>query len=302
MLLGAYYYAWYKNNWLSQTKRASCPPLLGEYDNTIYSDVILTHMKQAKDAGIDFLSVSWEHRQDHWHIIDAAEKIGIKITFLYESLTRVGKKGDLSEEELSNIMTDMASISEYMDSTSWLKINGKPVIMIYVTRAYRGNLRDIFSKVRSAFGREVFLVGDHLFWKDLKNEGALTNFDAVTYYNMYQKGRFEPGPAAGASYISTAKDQLTHHMEACKRFNVPLWGSAMPGYDDTGVRPDREHPPIDRRAGEFFRQSLEEAKRLSYNQQAMMITSFNEWYEDTQIEPCSDYGTKYLEILKEFKK
>lgn len=302
MLLGAYYYAWYADNWLSRTKRTGCPPVFGEYNNTVSSDLICQHFKLAKDHGIDFLSVSWAPGQDHNFLLEPAQKAGIKLTFFYESLLRVEKKGDLSETSLNAIMTDMEHISEYMDDSCWLRIHGKPVMMIYVTRAYRGNLYDIFRNIRSAFGRQVYLVGDHLFWKSMKHEGAVANFDAVTYYNMYQKGRFQ-----GASeqeicenYLSTARDQLLVHKSVCERFNVPLWGTAMPGYDDTGVRPDCEHLPVPRMDGEFFRRSLADAKEMCIGKQAMMITSFNEWYEDTQIEPCSEYGTKYLEIVKSF--
>jgi hypothetical protein len=37
------------------------------------------------------------------------------------------------------------------------------------------------------------------------------------------------------------------------------------------------------------------------NPDVVCVTSFCEWYEDTQVEPAQSYGNLYLDILREFK-
>jgi hypothetical protein len=92
---------------------------------------------------------------------------------------------------------------------------------------------------------------------------------------------------------------MTIHSEQCKRLGIPLWGNAMPGYDDSGVRPDQKHHPIPRLEGEFFKKSLNDAMKISA--QCITVTSFNEIYEDSHIEPCQSYGSLYLNIMSHFK-
>lgn len=99
--------------------------------------------------------------------------------------------------------------------------------------------------------------------------------------------------------------------------------SITPGFNDRGVR-DVNRTPLSRRLtpdspeGSFFSASLRRALQL-LDQNAdnlLMVTSFNEWHEDTMIEPVRigvettepgyltnglayvGYGTLYLDLLR----
>jgi glycoprotein endo-alpha-1,2-mannosidase len=99
--------------------------------------------------------------------------------------------------------------------------------------------------------------------------------------------------------------------------------SVMPGFNDRGVRQTGKVPLSRRltpggREGSFFEASLKRALQLvdKNADNLIMVTSFNEWHEDTMIEPVeievetsepSDltdglpyvgYGTLYLELLR----
>jgi hypothetical protein len=301
VLLGSYYYAWYKDRWLSRTIRKNDPPLLGEYDNTVSGDVVRQQILDIKSAGIDFVSISWSPGDSHQHVMNAASEHGVKVTFLYESLQHE-LKGVVTEAALPLILADMRVIKQAMQQDCWLKINGRPVLMIYVTRAYRGNVDNIFRRVRNALG-DVFIVADQLFWEPLPYETAI-RYDALTAYNMYQTKRFSAASPEETceSYLASSLKQMKYYAKMCSDYGIPLWGNAMPGYDDSGVRPDRQHPPIPRQEGDFFKRSLADALGVSNARQALMVTSWNEVYEDSQIEPCISYGDRYLKILAEFKR
>jgi Glycosyl hydrolase family 99 len=297
MKIGAYYYGWYEQNWLHKTIRSSDPPRLGEYNNTIASDAVNKHMEMLSLAGVDFISISFQG-EDHGHLIDAAAKHDIKVTYFYESLHR-SVKGLVPFSNLASIIEDIEAISEFMLEPNWLRIDGRPVLMIYVTRCFRDKPAEMFKAIRDAFP-DIYLVADELFWNDVPDE-RMTMFDAITAYNMYQPGRFstESDEKTFDTYLNTAKTRMISHKAQADRLSLPLWGTAMPGYDDTGVRPDVKHAPIPRLDGKFFEASLEDALNISSG--AMMICSWNEVYEDSQIEPMTSYGTKYMDILRAFK-
>ncbi len=284
MLVGCYYYAWYTNGWLGQTVLPPDKPLLGEYNNTLYGPVIDEHMRMLKRARVDFISISWDPNGFYGHIIDAAVRHGIKTTFFYESLVAL--------KTSPRILTHVVQMKEFVNDDCWLRIDGKPVFMFYVTRTFLN--KRIFSDVRRVLG-DCYLVGDELFWNPVAPRDVAA-FDAVTAYNMYRTDKLRPASSKAENahfFLDEWKRQMTQHQDDCWKLKVPVWGTAMPGYDDTGVRPSVKHPPIDRLGGEFFRESL----RAAMSRDVIMVCSFNEFYESTHIEPTVSDGGLYLDIL-----
>ena len=75
--------------------------------------------------------------------------------------------------------------------------------------------------------------------------------------------------------------------------------NAMPGYDDTPLR-GVGRVTINRRRGDFYRESFQVAAPFVDDEQPMLlITSFNEWHEGTELEPSDEYGEKYLDLTRD---
>jgi len=72
--------------------------------------------------------------------------------------------------------------------------------------------------------------------------------------------------------------------------------TVSPGYDDTKLRP-KGHA-MDRQNGEAYRVLWEEAIRSKPDW--VLITSWNEWIEGTEIEPSVEDGDKYLKLTAEY--
>jgi hypothetical protein len=296
MLIGCYYYAWYEGDWLDSTVRGDDPPVAGQYRNSSHEDmdVLVGHMRQIRDAGIDFVSVSWWPGNDQGAVLAAAAEIGVKVTFLYESLQRANHKKFLTMEELPAVLEDMKDVVDFMEEESWLRIDGRPVLMLYVTRNYRDPR--MFDAIRDVLG-DVFLVGDELFWKLSKVE-KVRRFDAATGYNMYHPGKFSGRTAEerSESFLLSSRAMMEENARLCREAGVGFWPVVMPGYDDSGVRPSEAHPSLSRLGGEFLKRSLDDA--LMFSPPCMMVTSFNEWYEDTQVEPAGSYGRSHLRAIR----
>ena len=72
--------------------------------------------------------------------------------------------------------------------------------------------------------------------------------------------------------------------------------SVIPGYDDTKVnKPGRV---VDRQDGQIYRVLWEEA--IKSRPDWVVITSWNEWHEGTEIEPSFEDGDKYLKLTAEY--
>jgi len=72
--------------------------------------------------------------------------------------------------------------------------------------------------------------------------------------------------------------------------------TVIPGYDDTKIR----HPGLkaDRLDGEVYRVLWEEA--IKAKPDWVLITSWNEWHEGSEIEPSLEYGDQYLQLTKDY--
>jgi len=77
-----------------------------------------------------------------------------------------------------------------------------------------------------------------------------------------------------------------------------IWAPAvMPGYDDDLLgRPGSWH--LDRANGDTYGFTFQAAVQSQADW--VVITSFNEWWEHTHIEPGDSHGFTYLELTKEW--
>lgn len=354
--VGAYYYPWFKKDagpegldWMNQRQntwrenvmrfklKPSQKPLLGCYDSED-PEVIGGHIEQSVRGGVDFWAVSWwgpETPTDQAFreaILTHPQSDKLEYAVLYEA---TGRFGEFSAPSYDKWLDDLAYMKEhYFEHPSYLKIDGRPVLFVYLTRQYfRGRGEDALADLRAAFP-EVYLVGDDVFFSGAPDETYkpewAQQFDAVTAYDVYGQS---VGPLGGTR---AAVDFLAgNYAKAKKVANSVGTGfipAIAPGYNDTAVR--EGHPGRaryfsdvpDSVEGDVFRSMIADVALPNVDElsdRIFMVTSFNEWYEDTQIEPTSgtqepakhdssptgadytggqtyyDYGYLYLDILRE---
>jgi uncharacterized protein (TIGR03437 family) len=105
----------------------------------------------------------------------------------------------------------------------------------------------------------------------LDNPAAAALFDGFATYSEYLTG------ASGGVLVSEDKAVIL---------------SVRPGYDDKKIRSPGLLTP--RENGAYYRRSWEAA--LANNPDAVLITSWNEWPEATNIEPTVEFGYQYAEL------
>jgi hypothetical protein len=202
-------------------------------------------------------------------------------------------------------------------------------VFIYLSRVYfRDQGHAELAELRDHFP-EVYLVGDDVFGPRYRTEWA-KNFDAVTAYDVYgQSTALEQASQAG---IKTLADNYGNARRKANSVGTAFIPAIAPGYNDRATRDGHAGTArymIDepqQEEGSLFRAMIHDVALPNLDDSCgrlMMVTSFNEWYEDTQIEATAgmepptaidsspskqhftegdryfDYGDLYLRILRE---
>ncbi|QOV87376.1 glycoside hydrolase family 99-like domain-containing protein [Humisphaera borealis] len=323
-LVGAYYYPWYyKERW---TNEPVCnTPALGWYTSDDRK-VAAEHIRFAKQADIDFFLVSWlkadgrEGKNLKDAVLPELASANFRFALLYETPlaldTPAGKPIDLAAK-----LTDGKAASgkpaegnpahsptagdrmvehfdhladTYLKHPQYLRFGGKAVVTVYLVRdminagAYLKSIRQRMSDR----GIDLYLIADVIYWESPdKLDWAFLkeHFQAVTAYNMYYRPKF----------LDAVQKQFKSADSAARAQGMRLIPNVMPGYDDTPLR-GTERVTINRRRGQFYRENWGVASAfVGPDQPFLLITTFNEWHEGTEVEPSTEYGDMYLKLTRE---
>jgi hypothetical protein len=334
--LGVYYYPWYFSDfhgrqYLREHLIPRQEPVLGEY-NDRQESVIGQHLEWSRYAGIDLWVTSWwgpgsaEDITILNHILRHSELDDNQIAIYYETTGRTENFTDYSK-----IGSDIAYLAaNYFDHPNYFKIDGKPVLFVYLTRVLSqwGMLESTLETMHNAAaesGSSLYVIGDHCFGSPSHDLGDIVLLDAITNYDVY--GSMGATGFASQSTVDSYYAEQAQWQAHAISVGTSFIPAVTPGFNDKGVRAG--HDPLsrklgsDREFGSLFTAMIRGAKEQTDAGvgNLIMITSWNEWHEDTQIEPVkvapptdlddSDtgieyttglsyegYGQRYLEILR----
>lgn len=322
--VSAYYYPWYGadgQHWESgyEGKAEGKGPELGEYDSRS-PEVIRRHLADSQAFGIDNWICSWwgpGSREDETlrrHILPELEAAGrsanpVTFSIFYEAAGILGLDPETGIEFDTSKTTLFAGhfrylADHYFSHPAYRRVEGKPVVSLYLSRAFAGDYARAIASVRAvaaARGFSLFLVGDEVYWGDPDSE-RIGLYDAVTPYNMHGPAEYA-GLDDWTPFIADCDAVYGRWREAAAAVGVKFIPGAMPGFDSRGVDP-AAHYPISRQlrpgAGPVstFAAMAEMAKRhLDPSLREVAITSFNEWHEGTGIEPAKGEGESAGEVI-----
>jgi hypothetical protein len=278
-LLLAFYYPWYGNpegplgNWVhwnpGRGYDSTHVPLIGFYDS-LSEDVIDYHVRTAQSAGLSGFISSWwgpgNYIDDGFEkLLDVAGNRSFNATIYLEN---TGNLNDLSDQ-LRYVLT------RYADHPAFLSHSGRPVIFIYsrVMRMFGlGEFASVFEELR-AEGLDAFYLADRL---DLK---YLEIFDGLHTYSPLSD-----------------MDRYPELSEAARGSGRIFAATIAPGYDDTIIRDPGL--VVERANGTYYRDSWEII--MLSKPQWVLITSWNEWHEGSEIEPSLEFGDLYLNLTSDY--
>ncbi len=257
-------------------------PIIGAYDSHD-PKLIDQHCLWAKSAGIDTLIVSWwghNHYTDRamGRILDGCRRHGLTACIYYETVPR-----PQTAESAANDIVKV--LDKYGQHPAHLKVNGKPVVFIYGRTLQELGLTDWLKAVKlvnEKYKEGFTAIGDQFSY------GAARVFDGVHTYNTAGPLQGQKPDTARKWAAETYKSWVQLADEAGKISTITV----IPGYDDTKIR--TPGLAVQRYKTRLYRAQWEEA--IKADPHWILITSFNEWHEGSEIEPSLEYKHEYLEL------
>jgi hypothetical protein len=271
----AYYYIWYDT---SSWERAKIDyPVLGKYSSDDIN-VMRQHIQEAKAAGITGFIVSWKStdvlNRRLEQLAEVAQQENFKLAIIYQGL-------DFNRNPLpaSRVASDLDYFVEHFASMEAFQIYAKPLVIWSGT--WKFSTQDI-EGVTSTRRTQLLILASE---RDLAGYQRLANYvDGDAYYWS------SVNPATYTGYAGKLKD-----MSEAIHANNGLWiAPAAPGFD---ARLIGGTSIVDRNNGETFRTEINTAMYSSPD--ALAIISWNEFSENSYIEPSQKYGTQYTELLSQ---
>jgi hypothetical protein len=268
-------------------------PLIGPYDSGD-PDALECHILLMKFAGIDGVIIDWYGIEDFYdygvinrntqHIINFVKKASLKFAICYEdqSIKQMINAGYISEEKAVNHEQETMRWLQkhFFDDQSYLKVDNRPVLLVFGPQYFKGNQWDqLFSVLPQ---RPFFYTlnssqdgADGAFgW--IPTNGATTTLDQWRGYvaNLYAEN------TKGKTCVGIVFPQF-HDI-----------------YEDAGVY--KSCGFLDAQGVKTFEETFDIA--LKSNCEFIQIATWNDYGEGTIIEPTVEFGYSYLEIIQQQRK
>lgn len=325
-LVGAHYYMWYRN---ASWQNIDADPLLGTYDSA-QASVISQHIRWAKAYGVDFFGIEWagknrDQDQDlRKHFMTSPDLKDFQFCIAYDTLSRFGKYQsppfDFNDHKLlREFVSDFAYLSRtYFSHPSYLKFNGRPVVWVYIARGWKGDWKRALREARYEVkknGYDLYLDAD-LLWPDRTDVTRLSYFDAASAYVLNQKELFAKQNIKQTADVVPLADKYFREwagmLEVVKNRQTNETLAFHPVINPQFQKPaDADSLSYTLNKVEDFKSFAEKARDLATwnklaNAKVIWITSWNEWYEGTSIEPShngpsiqKNYGFELMRVIKE---
>jgi hypothetical protein len=279
-LVLAFYYAWYDPGSWSAGRSSDSP---GSAYNSDDGSAIARHIDEAQSAGIDALVLNWTGPANRTDgnlstLLSLAEQKGFRAAAVLDSNSPSLRGASSLAENLRYLLAQHAGRPAY------LRWQGRPVVFFYnVSRLSVATWQGIRSQADP--GGEAVWIAEGT---DLKYQAA---FDGHHLYSITWPNRIAPSQTLPAWGDRVRRYNREHG-------TAKLWiATVMPGYDDRGVRPGRGFSRS-RDNGDYYSQCWQAA--LASRPDWVIINSYNEWMEGTQVEPSPSYGRLYLDQTREW--
>lgn len=286
----AFYYAWYG---LDQWKPGKVPDMPVVPYRFGDRSTMVRHVEQAKDASIDAFAVAWygprtRDNQTETNLrtmLDVATERGFRCTVDFETRSPFFH----SQGDIINALRHLLDI--HASHPAFLRYEGKPLIFFWavedVFTAQGQTPIDAWSFIR----RQVDPQRNTLWIADGGDIEFLRVFDGHHLYNI----TWNP-PVSVNTTLSKWADSVRDYN--ARHGADKLWvATVMPGYNDLCIQARPNRFAHERRNGAYYRETWQAA--IDSVPDLVVITSFNEWLEGTQIEPSVSYGDLYLRLTDE---
>jgi len=283
----AYFYPWYAVGAWNDPRFADHPATRYSTDNPADLAALA---REARGAGIDAFVVSWLGRvtdggeQDRRMrlVLDAAQAAGLQACVVTETFAANtdGVPNDTDPQTMLTWITE--AVDTFGAHPAYFRVDGRPVIFVYAASQLDLTVWvDLMAKLRAS-GRNPLLVGDFY------HSRLIEAFDGETQYTNIS---LSADALLAVDRTETLRVRTFNLLRQNDRRRV--WAASVsPGFDDRLVdRPT--HLVVDRADARVYDEQW--AAAVDTAPDWVIVTSWNEWFENSEIEPSERYGTRYLD-------
>jgi Glycosyl hydrolase family 99 len=288
-LVLAHYYPWYTTETWRDPQLGDRP--LRPYSTEAQADVE-AEAAQARAAGIDAFVVSWQgleagngFNDKRMRIaLDAAQASGLRVcayTETYVANPRNSANMPVDPQSVFEWLTDL--VDRYGQHPAYLRVAGRPVIFIYAaTLMNPSDWNGVIARLQSS-GRNPLLIGD--FSRSI----LLEPFDGeYQYTNVFLTGE----PLTDLYRAESLRVRTYNLLRDGDRRR--LWVAPVtPGFDDSLLVNRPTAHVVDRSNGSVYDEQWRTA--IDTGADWVVVTSWNEWWENTEVEPSERYGRAYVD-------
>jgi hypothetical protein len=283
-LVLAHYYPWYERGSWADPRMIDQPLTL--YSTDIAADV-LAELKLCQHAGLDGVIVSWQGSEGNqgWNhrrmllVLQAAQQLGMKVSTLFETQSI---PTDNKQAQLDGLVQWLTEIVDWYGSQpAYLKVNGRPVIFLWAWIVPGDAMwHTALDRVR-ATGRNPYVIADTTNVDSLAVADSEFTYGGTLFTDDVEK-------FTTSSVMATRTYHLLDSSRGAQRLAV---AAVSPGYDDRNLPGRDRYFFFDREGGALYNRQWQAA--VGSGADWIVVTTWNEWLENTQIEPSQRYGDLY---------
>ena len=269
----AYYYIWFDTQ--SWERAKTDYPLLGRYSSSSV-DVMRQHIQWAKEAGITGFIVSWKStdklNERLEKLIQVANEENFKLAIIYQGLDF--QRNPLPAEQVD---ADLSYFIEHYSEEQAFYLYDRPLVI------WSGTWKFTREQVESVVvgKREHILI-----LASERNLDGYTRLADLVDGDAYYWSSVNPETFPGYPEKLNTMSEAIHA-------NGGLWiAPAAPGFD---ARLIGGTTVVDRKDGETLQVQFNTAMQSSPD--AIGLISWNEFSENSHIEPSENYDDRYLKVL-----
>jgi len=286
-LVLAFYYNWFDENTWTPEKVSDFP--VTPY-NSRDRETVVRHIAQAQEAGVDAFVVAWYGPQVEGNQTETNLALTLEVANGTDFRVSVEFGPDSpfihSQQDVVDALRHVLQV--HAGHPSFLRVEGRPVIFFW-------RLDDIPLDPGQTPLEAWQAVRDQV---DPDRESIWIAEGVEVAYQQVFDGHHLYSIAWAEDVHATLSDWGYR----IRRYNAQhgtdkLWvATVMPGYDD--LKTGRANAFVrEREGGQFYRDTWQAA--MDSGADWVVITSWNEWVEGSQIEPGVSYGNLYLDLTKE---
>jgi len=286
-LVLAFYYNWFdENTWT--------PEKVSDFPTTLYNsrdrETVVRHIAQAQEVGIDAFVVGWYGPQTEGNQTEPNLALMLEVADSTDLQVSVEFGPDspfiYSQQDVVDALRYVLQV--HAQHPSFLRVEGRPVIFFWRLDSIPLAPGQTPLKAWQAVRDQVDPDHESIWIAEGVEIAYQQVFDGHHLYSI-----------AWSQDVHATLSDWGYRM---RRYNAQhetdkLWvATVMPGYDD--LKTGRVNAFVrEREDGQFYWDTWQAA--MDSGADWVVITSWNEWVEGSQIEPSVSYGNLYLDLTAE---